>query len=538
MTENPHSRPVCSTWLTFCAGCFGCSLAGFGYTFGEWSPVVQKAFHYSQEQLDILAMAKDLGGFISIDAGYVTYRFGARMSLAIGILALLVSSMLIFLSVGGGAPFPTMIMFFAIFGHSLSYCDNAAISTNFTGFPRHKGSAVGLMKATEGLTGALANAIFYGFFSQEEMNLFPLFIATTSLVIGLLAVPLMAIATNQNAEEENDERISRKFSLLTVALIMYTGLCGIIMCTRAYSLPMAVFVMLCPLGLFLLTLRGPPTSYALNDSHQVNQPVQNLKLSALEMMSCFDFYLSFFAFTSILGTGLMLSNNFGQMVKAVSMDASASSAGHLTILSIFNTYGRICCGFGSETLKSHLGRPWFLAIAAALMALAFCMLQLGNSFLALSVGLVGFALGGSIALTGVVLEEVFGPEEMPIKYSCCSLAACIGSLTFSEFAGFVYDVEAGHQGSSICLGSSCFEDTFRVATVCNVLAVPCILAVAMRRNKVYFSLKEASRCVEAIEMESLDVPGLANAESLIAYPSKFNGTEKATLYRPELHTSI
>ena len=38
-------------------------------------------------------------------------------------------------------------------------------------------------------------------------------------------------------------------------------------------------------------------------------------------------------------------------------------------------------------------------------------------------------------------------QEMPIKYSCCFCAACIGSLVLSDLlAGLLYDVAAKEQG--------------------------------------------------------------------------------------------
>ena len=38
-------------------------------------------------------------------------------------------------------------------------------------------------------------------------------------------------------------------------------------------------------------------------------------------------------------------------------------------------------------------------------------------------------------------------QEMPIKYSCCFCAACIGSLILSDLlAGLLYDMAAKEQG--------------------------------------------------------------------------------------------
>ncbi|CAL1155671.1 unnamed protein product [Cladocopium goreaui] len=491
---SPQPALSNGAWWTFCAGTFTCFLTGFTYTFGEWSPAIKSSFRYSQAQLDTLALAKDLGNFISMDAGFTTNRFGAHVSVAVGTLVLATSSAFIFLSLGHDVPFAAMIVLFAIFGHSMSFCDNAGISTSVKNFPQSKGSAVGLMKAMEGLTAAVINTVFFSFCSDAQLNYFPLWIAGSTLGTGLFAVPL--IAMTDSPVEEDEHRVSSKFRFLTGALLVYTAFCGIVVYLKAYILPVAVVAVLMPLGLFLLTMGGSasPRAQSLLDNGQQRSDRPNL--SAWEMLLRVDFYLLFYVFIAVQGAGLLLSNNFSQIVKAVSHDPHASSAGYLTIFSIFNTCGRIFVGFGSEALKAQVNRPWFLAISATLMTVAFLFLHLGKSFLAFSAGLVGFGLGGSFALQAVVIEEVFGPKEMPIKYSCCFCAACIGSLVLSDLlAGLLYDMAAKEQGQTICLGPSCFGVTFTVTACSNILAVLAIVAVAIRSRDVYWILNGSPRPV-------------------------------------------
>ena len=46
----------------------------------------------------------------------------------------------------------------------------------------------------------------------------------------------------------------------------------------------------------------------------------------------------------------------------------------------------------------------------------------------------------------------FVVQEMPIKYSCCFCAACIGSLVLSDLlAGLLYDMAAKEQGRWLML---------------------------------------------------------------------------------------
>ncbi|CAJ1381361.1 unnamed protein product [Effrenium voratum] len=339
------------------------------------------------------------------------------------------------------------ILLFGLFGHSMGFCDNAGISTSVRNFPQHKGSAVGLMKAMEGLTAAVANTVFFSFLGDNDMEYFPLAIAFTGLAVGLTAAPIIRWANDISQEEE--KVVSRKFSFLTVALLAYTGFCGVVVYLKAYSWPIALVAALLPFGLLLLT-RSSSRQSLHPGSLLARREVERPDISAWQMLQKVDFYLLFFAFVSIQGAGIMLSNNFSQIVKAVSEDASASSAGYLSLFSVFNTCGRIFIGFGSESAKDWLNRPWFLGISACLMTLAFVLLQLGEVMLAPAAGLVGFGLGGSFALQAVVIEEIFGPKEMPVKYSCVFTAACVGSLVLSDLlAGCLYDAEAERQGAEI-----------------------------------------------------------------------------------------
>jgi len=472
-------------WWTFCAGSFTCFLTGLTYTFGVWSPVVKKAYSYSQAELDTLALAKDLGNFICMDAGLVTNRYGPHVSVAAGSLVLTLSCIAIYLAIGSGSvPFPLMIILFGLFGHSMGYCDNAGISTSVKNFPEHKGSAVGLMKAMEGLTAAVVGTVFYSISSDEDLEAFPLCMAFLASGVGVCSAP--AIAFTNSLVKEDADTVSKKFFCLTVALLAYTAFCAVVAYNKAYTMPVALVVALLPCGLFLLACRGRVAESTVNAATSIERP----NVSAWEMLHSVDFYLLYFTFVSLQGSGIMFSNNFGQIVKSVCGNPAASSGIYVSIFSIFNTFGRVFIGFGSESLKERLNRPWFLVGSSALMSLGLAVLEMGEDFLGFSAGAVGFALGGTFALQAVVTEEIFGPEEMPVKYSYSFTAASVGSLLLSDLlAGVLYDAEAHRQGQSVCLGGSCFGVTFAVTSLCCAVAALSVATVAIRSRGTYAQLQ-------------------------------------------------
>eukprot|EP00913_Durusdinium_trenchii_P000921 g852.t1 len=346
---------------------------------------------------------------------------------------------------GREVPFAAMILLFVMFGHSMSFCDNAGISTSVCNFPQHKGSAVGLMKAMEGLTAAVINTVFYSFCSDQQLNYFPLWIAAITLGTGgeKRVNRSMCQLCNRTetrvfssgakgawtGQEEDEARVSWKFSILMVALLVYTAFCAVVVYFKAYVLPVAVVAVLLPLGLFLLTASGAPSARAATGRPllQEQEISERPNVSAWEMLLKLDFYLLFLAFVAIQGAGLCLSNNFSQIVKA------------------------------PGTLRHP--EPFRHPDEATLMTLAFLLLHLGEALLAVSAALVGFALGGSFALQAVLVEEVFGPK--------------------------VRAPWAQKQGRAICLGARCFGVTFTVTATCNFLAALAILTVALRASHTY-----------------------------------------------------
>eukprot|EP00930_Biecheleria_cincta_P010824 TRINITY_DN11316_c0_g1_i1.p1 TRINITY_DN11316_c0_g1~~TRINITY_DN11316_c0_g1_i1.p1 ORF type:complete len:563 (-),score=106.29 TRINITY_DN11316_c0_g1_i1:85-1773(-) len=533
-------------WWTFCAGSFSCFLTGMTYTYGAWSPAVKKAYDLSQTDLNNLALAKDLGGFLCVDSGLVSSRCGPHVTLALGSLGTVVSSIAIWASLDGKTPYSVMVLLFLLFGHSLGYNDNAGIASSVANFPRQKGNAVGLMKALEGLTAAVMGTAFYTFFdAQTQLSYYPLLLALTASLIGFLAAPIMRVTSSPVTEE--DSVVSKKFFLLTVSLLCYTCFCAVIGYAEFYNPATFAISFLGLFCMFILVRRGrsgmeesmnllvnyPEKHQSSPEQHQSRTttapeqhqrssssrssssnssdraaaaaaaaaeqhqsstgatPVERPNLSVSQMMTSIDFYLVFYMCIVLQGGGMMFANNMGQIVKAIQQDERAGPGLLITIFSVFNTVARVLFGFGSESLKGRINRPWFLVFSGSLMTAGLLFINLDASLLGLVAACIGFAMGGVFALQAVLVEELFGPKSFPAKYSCCFTAASFGSLIFSDrLAGLVYDAEARRQGSEVCTGRMCFALTFDVTAACSALAVCAGVALALRSRETY-------RCVNA-----------------------------------------
>eukprot|EP00928_Gymnodinium_smaydae_P066615 TRINITY_DN495_c0_g1_i10.p1 TRINITY_DN495_c0_g1~~TRINITY_DN495_c0_g1_i10.p1 ORF type:complete len:218 (-),score=39.64 TRINITY_DN495_c0_g1_i10:297-887(-) len=170
------------------------------------------------------------------------------------------------------------------------------------------------------------------------------------------------------------------------------------------------------------------------------------------------------------------------------MDAKADPGLLVAVFSIANTTGRVMYGYGSEAMKRQINRPWFLSLSCLIIFSCMFTVHLGASALVLVSGLIGFALGGTFSLQAVVMEEVFGPRDLPLKYSCCFVSASLGSLIFGNFFGKIYDRVAAEQEVSVCLGTECFAATTYVCAAASFLAFVCVVMFSMRSRKAYACL--------------------------------------------------
>eukprot|EP00928_Gymnodinium_smaydae_P016043 TRINITY_DN15981_c0_g1_i1.p1 TRINITY_DN15981_c0_g1~~TRINITY_DN15981_c0_g1_i1.p1 ORF type:complete len:276 (-),score=31.03 TRINITY_DN15981_c0_g1_i1:593-1420(-) len=210
-----------------------------------------------------------------------------------------------------------------------------------------------------------------------------------------------------------------------------------------------------------------------------------------EMLMSRDFMTLFFFGVVSQGVGLMFINNLAVINKAVTMNSEADSGMLVAVFSVANTSGRIIYGYGSEAVRSRVNRPWFLSLSCIIICFSMLAVHLGESALISVSGLIGFALGGLFSLQAVIMEEVFGPRDLPLKYSCFSVSACLGSLVFNRLFGHIYDNKAAIQQQSVCLGAECYAATTYVCVAASSVAFVCTVFFGVRSRKTYLCLNDS-----------------------------------------------
>jgi MFS family permease len=160
-----HSR-----WATLAAALLVESVCGMFYAFSLYSPNLKHAFGLNEYQIDLIGSMGNLGGNLGLHLGLFYKAFGPRGTCILAVFLgtpawLLLWACLTFSSLQ--MPFWMLLVIGFLQGQSQMVADIAAISTVAPGFPEHRGSALGLVKAFVGLSGSLGSAIYVGAFAHS-----------------------------------------------------------------------------------------------------------------------------------------------------------------------------------------------------------------------------------------------------------------------------------------------------------------------------------------------------------------------------------
>mmetsp|Transcript_5697 Transcript_5697/g.16015 ORF Transcript_5697/g.16015 Transcript_5697/m.16015 type:complete len:705 (+) Transcript_5697:97-2211(+) len=194
------------------------------------------------------------------------------------------------------------------------------------------------------------------------------------------------------------------------------------------------------------------------------KPVDDLTLT--EMLKTVPSWLLLWTCTILAGGGTVITNNVGQMVEALRLDPSTSSAS-LALFSAAQAASRVLTGAISESAlgwRFPLPRPAFLVVASFGGCAAHLLLATATTEIAFVVGvaLSGAAFGMIWPLMVLIVGECFGTAHVGANYMFYDgVTSAIGTLVLSKFvAQSVYEshiVKNTDDDGLTCYGDACFE---------------------------------------------------------------------------------
>jgi MFS family permease len=190
-----YYRPKVNKFITLTASMPVALSAGLAYSFGIWSPALQKAYNLDQRALAVIGSACNIGGYMSIISGLLydaldrRQHVGPRLTLIFGGIINAVGFGLLWAAITQRirATVVQLAVFAAIAGLGGTFFDTAAVSTNLRNFPANRGTVLGIIKSGVGLSASVYTAAYSGLF-QPRADHFILFLAVVPSLVSLVGL--------------------------------------------------------------------------------------------------------------------------------------------------------------------------------------------------------------------------------------------------------------------------------------------------------------------------------------------------------------
>ncbi|KAK4268070.1 hypothetical protein QN277_024775 [Acacia crassicarpa] len=193
--------------------------------------------------------------------------------------------------------------------------------------------------------------------------------------------------------------------------------------------------------------------------------------SARLLLRRWDFWLYYVAYLCGATTGLIYSNNLGQITESLGLSSETSSM--VSLYSICSFFGRLLAA-GPDFLREwniRFPRTGWYTVAMVPTPIAFTLLAASKSeaCLRISTGMLGLSSGFVFSEAVSITSELFGPNSAPVNHNILITNIPIGSCLFSLIAALVYDSNTDAEPLehtswllrvSTCTGSKCYMQTF------------------------------------------------------------------------------
>ncbi|KAL6976370.1 hypothetical protein U1Q18_025156 [Sarracenia purpurea var. burkii] len=523
-----------ATFLIMCG-------AGATYIFGVYSKEIKSTLGYDQTTLNLMGFFKDLGASIGVHSGFIAEFTPTWFVLLLGASFNFTGYFMIWLAVTGKIAKPKvwqMCAYICIGANSQNFTNTGALVTAVINFPENRGIMLGLLKGFTGLSGAIMTQIYLAVYDNDAKSLI--------LLIGWLPAALsvffiFTIRRMKVVRQPNELRIFYDFLWVSIALALF--LMVITICEKlvafsrtayAFSATVTCALLFVPL---LIAIReektlwdqkkihvGPPPSITMQDTNAIeiepkpdpapvenpgkktscfsdifNKPERGEDYTILQALLSTDMVILFIATFCGLGSSLTATDNMGQIGESLGYPTKTIKT-FLSLLSIWNYFGRIFAGFVSEALLTSRKFPRPLMMTGVL-----CLSALGHLLIAFPVPgslyvasvIIGFSLGAQLPLIYTIISELFGLKYYSTLFNYGQLASPLGSYVLNvRITGPLYDREALKElarkgitrlpGQELtCMGAHCFRLSFVILAVVTFFGALVSLILVARTREFY-----------------------------------------------------
>lgn len=533
-------------WFSLFASFLVMTGAGATYLFGVYSKDIKSALGYDQTTLNLLGFFKDLGANVGVLSGLVAEVTPTWFVLLLGSALNFGGYFMIWMAVTNRISKPKvwqMCLYICIGANSQNFANTGALVTSVSNFPESRGAVLGLLKGFTGLSGAIMTQIYLAVYGNDSKSLI-LLIAWLPAAISVVFV--YTIRKMNLMRQPNELRIFYHFLYVSIFLALFimgmTIAQNLVMFSqRAYagSASVVIFILFVPLFIAIkqeLILwkqnKQPPIIVPEvkieNMNHEdesvnpnpssletespkpkakaktscfanvfLNKPERGEDYNILQALLSTDMLILFVATFCGLGTSLTAVDNLGQIGESLGYPLKTVKS-FVSLLSIWNYFGRIFAGFVSEILlvKYKFPRPLMFTLVLFLSCVGLLLIAFpipGSVYVASII--IGFSFGAQLPLIFAIISELFGLKYYSTLFNCGQLGSPLGSYILNvRVTGPLYDREALKELTKkgldrtavkelVCMGRHCYRLSFIIlACVCCFGAFASLILVIRTRE--------------------------------------------------------
>ncbi|KAL4560851.1 hypothetical protein LXL04_033006 [Taraxacum kok-saghyz] len=247
----------------------------------------------------------------------------------------------------------------------------------------------------------------------------------------------------------------------------------------------------------------------------LNKPERGEDYSILQALLSTDMMILYITTFCGLGTSFTAVDNLGQIGESLGYPRKSIST-FISLLSIWNYFGRIFSGFVSEHLliTHKFPRPLMMTLVLLLSCIGHLLIAFpftGSIYIASII--IGFSFGAQLPLLFAIVSELFGLKHFTTLFNCAQLGSPLGSYVLNvRVTGPMYDREAmkvlessGLDRSAVkelvCIGMECYRRSFLVlgGVCCFGALVTLVLVVRTREfynGDIYSRFREQKETTE------------------------------------------
>lgn len=536
-------------WFSVFASFLIMAGAGATYLFGTYSKDIKASLGYDQSTLNLLGFFKDLGANVGVPSGLLGEITPTWFVLLVGSGMNFVGYLMIWLAVTGKIPKPAvwhMCVYICIGANSQNFANTGALVTCVKNFPESRGNMIGLLKGFTGLSGAILTQVYLAVYGNDSKSLILLigWLPAAISVIFVYTIRIIPVVQHTSHEAKVFYHFLYASIVLALFLMVMTILEKVMSFPReayAASATGCIVLLFVPLAIAIreeLAIwnlkKQPPSEVTVEKPAEIepkkeplpppdepkgstkscflticDKPPRGEDYTILQALLSIDMLILFVATFGGLGSSLTAIDNLGQIGESLGYPTKTIKS-FVSLVSIWNYFGRVFAGFVSEGLlaKYKMPRPLMLTLVLVLSCIGLLLIAFpfpGSVYVASVI--IGFSFGAQLPLIFAIISELFGLKYYSTLFNCGQLASPLGSYILNvKVAGSLYDHQAvkelakkGMNRSDvkelICIGVKCYRLPFIIlaCVTCFGALVSFILVIRTRefyRSDIYKKFRE------------------------------------------------